>query len=200
MILLNLTPDYIDRNVKFYIIKNRIINKCLIVEKGKAMKMEKDEKDFFVKVYNETFYNLRQYVKRRILDPNLVDDVLQEIYMEIVRHIEDLKTHENYRGWIYKTAENKVKKINKICYHYAEYEIKYENISEIQLEKGVESTFLLYEQLKETLLEDEYELIIKKYKDGYSHQNLADMTGSTLSGTKMKISRIMKKLRNHLFP
>ena len=38
--------------------------------------------------------------------------------------------------------------------------------------------------------------LIKKYDEGYSHKELADMTGSSVAGCKMKLSRIVRKLKN----
>lgn len=53
---------------------------------------------FFNEIYEHTFNNLRKYIVRRCNDPLLEDDVLQEVYLEAYRHIEDLKRHENSVG------------------------------------------------------------------------------------------------------
>lgn len=162
------------------------------------MNKENWKEEFFNEIYDTTFYNLRKYIRRRCNDPTLVDDVLQEVYLEAFRHIDDLRTHENSIGWIYKTAENKIKKLNSINFKLITNEIAYDERIEDIPDKNSESDYILYEEYKEILLEDEYDLLIKKYLDGYSPSDLAEMTGTTVAGSKMKLSRIIKKLKNNL--
>lgn len=159
---------------------------------------KKTKEKFFYKVYDQTYYNLKKYVRRRSADSSLVDDILQEVYLEVFRHIEDLQTHENYVGWIYKTAENKVKKVNSIYNNHVANEIVCceETMENIAVEDR-EPDYIVYEDLKNILMQDEYELLMKKYVVGYSHKELADMTGNTLAGNKMRISRIIKKLKQN---
>ena len=73
-----------------------------------------NKKQLFQKLYDQTYINLRQFVQYRSRNPHMVDDILQEIYLETFRHIEVLSTHENQVGWIYKTAEYKIKKLNEV--------------------------------------------------------------------------------------
>lgn len=39
---------------------------------------------------------------------------------------------------------------------------------------------------------------MKRYNEGYSHREIAEMTGKTVASSKMKISRIIKKLKSKL--
>lgn len=154
---------------------------------------------FFNEIYEHTFNNLRKYIVRRCNDPLLVDDVLQEVYLEAYRHIEDLKRHENSVGWIYKTAENKVKKLNNVYYKLIANETAYnKGIEEISKDNDIESPYIIYEEYRRILKEDEYNLLMKKYCDGYSHSDLARMTGTTVAGSKMRMSRIIKKLQRNI--
>lgn len=151
---------------------------------------------FFNRIYDETYYNLRKFVEKRSRNPASVDDILQEVYIEVFRHIDDLTTHENYIGWIYKTADNKIKKLNNV-YNYL-------LIHEINLDEGKtmgttnEDQFWDIEKYKKVLKEDEYELLIMKYNKGYSHKDLAKMTGKSVAGSKMKLWRITNKLRENI--
>ena len=51
------------------------------------------------------------------------------------------------------------------------------------------------EEYRTALREDEYEILIKKYVEGYSHKDLAQVSGSSVAGSKMKLSRIINKLK-----
>lgn len=80
------------------------------------MNKTRKDKEFFEEIYNTTFAGLRKFVTYRCTNSALVDDILQEVYIEVFRHIDQLREHENIAGWIYKTADNKTKKLNKV-YH-----------------------------------------------------------------------------------
>lgn len=161
------------------------------------MKAEEKEK-FFNEIYNNTFYNLRNYIRRRIINISMVDDVLQEVYLEAFRHIDVLQAHENSVGWIYKTAENKIKKLNSVYKKHTTHEIAYDKTVESRSDEDIESNYIVYEEYRKILLDDEYDLLIKKYVDGYSNLELANMTGKTAAGNKMRLSRIIKKLKKIL--
>ena len=153
---------------------------------------------YFNEIYNESFYYLIMYVKKRSCDPAMVDDILKEVYYEAFRHIEDLMTHENDIGWLYKTAANKIKKLNNAYYKRTMYETTFEGCYENLVSMNDEFDIILCAEYRKILSEDEYDLVMKKYIHGYTHQDLAQMTGNSVGGNKMKISRIIKKLERNL--
>lgn len=150
------------------------------------------EEDFNI-IYDETYYNLRRFVKKRSPNCTIIDDILQEVYLEVFRHIDNLKMHENYIGWIYKTADNKIKKLNSDYDYFFLHEIYFDEGK--ALESTNEYEFTDFEKYRKVLKEDEYELLIMKYNKGYSHKELAKITGRSVAGSKMKLFRIIKKLR-----
>ena len=89
--------------------------------------MKKKQDEFFTGIYNETYNDLGKFVSRRTRNPGMSEDILQEVYLEAFRHLDDLKTHENPVGWIYKTAYNKIKKMNSIYNRHAFYETSLED-------------------------------------------------------------------------
>lgn len=46
--------------------------------------------------------------------------------------------------------------------------------------------------------EDEYELLMKKYRDEYRYKDIAQITGSSVEASKIRMHRILEKLRNSL--
>lgn len=151
--------------------------------------------NYFDELYKTTYDNLRQFVKRRSMNNDIVDDILQEVYIEVYRHIDHLKTHGNNIGWIYKTADNKIKKFNYIYSRNMSCSVSLEECEDWAV-MFKEDNFSELDEYREILREDEYLLLIKKYDEGYSHKELADMTGSSVAGCKMKLSRIVRKLKN----
>lgn len=156
---------------------------------------KKEQELLFQKLYEQTYTGLRRFVQCRSRNLHMVDDILQEIYLETFRHIEDLAVHENQVGWIYKTAEFKIKKLNEIYDRNASRELSNTEFFEPLSENNTEEMIKL-DEYRRILKEDEFALVMKKYAEGYSYKEIGQMIGNTESGTKMKIIRLIKKLRN----
>ncbi|WP_289501740.1 sigma factor-like helix-turn-helix DNA-binding protein, partial [Faecalibaculum rodentium] len=55
-----------------------------------------------------------------------------------------------------------------------------------------------FEEFQSILSPEEYDLFLKKYRDGLPYQALAKITHTSVSGSRARLSRIKKKLRKHL--
>ena len=102
-------------------------------------------------------------------------------------------TFVHNRYLIYKTAENKTKKLNEIYYKYYHHKSGLEE--EITYEERALTELIQGEEYQSILTEDEFLLLMMKYKEGYSHSEIAKMRNITEASSKMKLSRIMKKLK-----
>mgnify|MGYP001625269967 CR=1 FL=1 len=161
------------------------------------MKNIHTEEDFFNKIYGDTCIGLKRFIQRKSRDPTMVDDILQEVYIEVFRHLKELKAHENIIGWIYKTADNKTKKLNKVYNRHLIREVAMEEWNGT-IEDDCVLEIIRLEEYKAVLKEDEFVLLMLKYNDGYSHKEVAQITGITEGSSKMKLSRIVKKLRKNI--
>ena len=155
----------------------------------------KDE--FFNQIYDTTFPRLQKFVQYRSNDSGMVDDILQEVYLEVYRHLDDLKTHENILGWLYKTAGNKTKKLNSIYTRHLVRETSLEYYGNLP-EPVMEPELNTLDEYTSILKEDEIHLLLMRYQEGYSHKDLAEIFGITVGNSKMRLSRIIHKLRRYL--
>lgn len=157
--------------------------------------MNKAQKEFFEEIYNSSFAGLRKFVTYRCVNSALVDDILQEVYIEVFRHIDQLQEHENIAGWVYKTTDNKTKKLNEVYRRYYSNKTSIEERNLTYEENGL-AEIIQRGEYQSILKEDEFLLLMMKYKEGYSHQEIAKIKNITESNSKMKLSRIIKKLKN----
>lgn len=157
-------------------------------------KVQKD-KEFFEEIYNTTFIGLRKFVVYRCTNPALVDDILQEVYIEVFKHIDQLREHENIVGWVYKTADNKTKKLNEVYNKYYNHKTELEEWNLTYEENGL-AEIIQTNEYQSILSEDEFLLLMMKYKEGFSHQEIAKIKNITENNSKMKLSRIIRKLKN----
>lgn len=117
--------------------------------------------------------------------------------LETFRHIDELAAHENQVGWIYKTADYKIKKLNEVYDRNMARELSGADYEEPLMEDHFEEIGKL-DEYKQILKEDEFALVMKKYAEGYSYKEIGQMTGNTESGSKMKIARLVEKLRKNI--
>lgn len=159
----------------------------------------RSNEDFFNDMYRETIRPLRSYARKHSCHPDFVDDILQEVYLEAFRHIQILRTHENCIGWLYKTAAYKTLKFNKNYYTSAARETVYEESeAENLVPVSEEPAIVRFGEYRAVLSPEEYDLLLKKYRDGFPYRELAKITHTSVSGSRTRLCRIVKKLREHL--
>ena len=122
-------------------------------------------------------------------------NLLQEVYIEVFKHIDQLREHENIVGWVYKTADNKTKKLNEVYNKYYNHKTELEEWNLTYEENGL-AEIIQTSEYQSILSEDEFLLLMMKYKEGFSHQEIAKIKNITESNSKMKLSRIIRKLKN----
>lgn len=160
------------------------------------MKHSKFEQDqFFNEIYVEMYEEIYRYIRRMNYDNRMLEDILQETFYEAYKKIDILMEHENYRGWIYKTAKYKILKSNYYIHKTDETEVEL-NDSQVQIPNVTkDDNFIAYEEYKEVLTEKEFNFIMKHYVEGYTYKELAEQENVNVGACKMRASRIIKKLR-----
>ena len=71
--------------------------------------MRPEEDKFIERLYLDTFQLLWTYAMSKLNNPALAQEVVQDAFLEAIRNIEKLMSHENPRGWMKNTVKNKVK-------------------------------------------------------------------------------------------
>jgi len=51
---------------------------------------------------------LRNYIKRRVTDENLVDDIVQDVFEKVIKNIQRLNEVENIQEYLYKITRNTI--------------------------------------------------------------------------------------------
>ncbi len=59
-------------------------------------------------LWMEYHVKLHDFIERRVSDPMLADDILQDVFIKIHANIEHLESKEKIRAWIYKIAANAI--------------------------------------------------------------------------------------------
>lgn len=95
--------DRIIQNEKSF---NRITNYIL----NNPKKWERGEQFFtpFQKIWDEHKSELTNFIKSKIDDPSLVDDILQEVSIKLFDNLERQTEIQNHKAWLYQVARNTI--------------------------------------------------------------------------------------------
>lgn len=149
-------------------------------------------------VWNDFSDQLRAFITKRISDPDVVEDILQDTFLKIHRNIDTLKDDGRIRSWIYQIARNTIidyyrKSKPEPCNVEPDslpWEENEESASE-ELASGLrEMVEALPEPYAHALLNTEFE--------GMTQKELAHCLNISLSGAKSRVQRARQMLRDDL--
>ena len=161
---------------------------------SKILKGDRQAYALLVDEYKSPIYNLAYRIIANVED---ADDITQETFIRAYQYLWRYDPRKKYFTWLYTIAfnliKNHIRKNKKV--------ILSDELNESSLmannpspeEKSIEgqeiSSYLL-------LLEDESQaLLIMKYQEELSFDEIAGITGKSLSAVKMRIYRSLEKLR-----
>lgn len=162
--------------------------------------MDKSAKDKFLKELMEAAYEkVYIFIDRRQTDKGLVEDVVQETFLEAYKKAEVLAEHPNPLGWLYLTARNKMLSLSgsrkDLCF-FEDGEEAYLNRAKMDDAKYGEVE--LEESIKAVVSEKDYQMLCDYYLNGYNSGELAGKYGVERGSLRMQVSRLKKKLRKIL--
>ncbi|HET7012137.1 MAG TPA: RNA polymerase sigma factor SigZ [Anaerolineales bacterium] len=61
-----------------------------------------------LEVWESFAHHLRNYVRKRIADPDAAEDVMQDIFLRVHTHLEEVRNPERVLPWLYRIARSAV--------------------------------------------------------------------------------------------
>ncbi|RKO70555.1 sigma-70 family RNA polymerase sigma factor [Sphingobacterium puteale] len=126
-------------------------------------------------------------------DAEKAKDVMQDTFITVFTHMDELRHHENIPGWIYRIASNK-------CLRQIENEKKKELVKDYRFLKSSEvdpykeeKTFIKLHQCIADLPELD-RLIIGFFLEDLKQEKIAEILGITHSNVRVRIHRIKEVL------
>jgi RNA polymerase sigma-70 factor (ECF subfamily) len=149
-------------------------------------------------VWREYHSRLRGFIKSRITDDAAVDDTLQNVFLKMYSSLASLKNETKMQSWLYQIARNAI-----IDYYRSQrptVDIP-EGLPQPEADPGEKVTQELSECLPRMiqLLPEKYrETVVLSELKGLSQKEVADVQGTSLSGTKSRVQRGRVLLKNML--
>ncbi len=154
--------------------------------------------DKWLSLWEQYSRRLGAFIRSRVRDDEEAEDILQEVFVRIHRHLCCQPQWDKPDGWFYRIARNLI--IDHYRRRRETVEVP-ENLTAASDLPGEEPKAILALSLKEMVEElpepDRQALILTVYR-GMSQKQLAQSLGISLSGAKSRIQRARKKLRDML--
>lgn len=143
-----------------------------------------------------TIDNMRKVAKYYCYNVSDIDDVLSDLYMNVVKYSKSFKTDQNGYNWMVQIVKNLSFKYNKQSNKMLSIDIFdsylcYDNVDSILL------NFIIEEAILE-LTSEEKELIRLLYWDGNSPKEIAERSEVPLSTLYSRLNKIHKKIKKHI--
>jgi RNA polymerase sigma-70 factor (ECF subfamily) len=142
--------------------------------------------------------HLLQFIRRRVEDDAVAEDLLQEVFLRIHARIETLEDQSKIESWIYQIARNVV-----IDHYRSRRELVQlpENVFSVAMHNGPEPEETLSHSLREMAeaLPEPYRqaLLLTEY-EGLTQAALAAKLGISVSGAKSRVQRAREKIKDAL--
>ncbi len=141
---------------------------------------------------------LRSFIRRRVRDDHVADDLLQEVFLKIHNGIGSLKDDQRLTAWLYRVARN------TITDHFRKHPFEALNtdtVSERPAEAGDRSSQELATCLNQMVaqLPEKYRQAIELAElQGTTQRHVASQLGLSLSGAKSRVQRGRERLKKML--
>jgi RNA polymerase sigma-70 factor, ECF subfamily len=150
-------------------------------------------------IWSHLSLDLRRFIRRRVPDDHVADDLLQDTFMQVHRNIGTLQDAERLAAWVYQIARNVVHDHHRRTRNAAVVLADAENVSDDahDLQTGCPSITWLHEMVQS--LPDGYRQAVQMAEiEEQSQQDVADRLDLSLSGAKSRIQRGRAMLKDVL--
>jgi len=138
---------------------------------------------------------LRIFLARRVA-PESVEDIAQEALMALHRKRHTYDPEKPFAPWFVAIA--RYKWLDRLRKHYRQDEVELEDQASVGGHESAVVSKLVLERLLAHIPENQAQAIRLAKIDGYALDEIATMTGQSLSSVKVRIHRGMKKMMSKL--
>jgi len=171
-----------------------------IFEKILIQQIKKGDEQAFAQFYNTYQGKIYRFVYFKVSDEEKAQDLTDEVFMKAFQYLKDdeAKEIENFQAFVFKTARNLVIDF----YRTRKHDVSLDAISEIASKEDISQKIddkLDVEKIAKAIkqLSDDYrEVIILRFVDGLSFEEISQSTGKSLGNCRMLAHRGIQKIKD----
>lgn len=154
--------------------------------------MEKEKRDFLERLFLESYRQMESYAARFFSSRDIARDVVQETFLVALNKIDVLMESQNPRGWLFNTLKNVIGNTYRQQQRLSTtVPLEECNLTE-ELTPSVSATF------QSTIPQEELQILIWTYCEGWPYADVAERLGISLAACKKRIQRAKAKLKEAL--
>jgi RNA polymerase sigma-70 factor (ECF subfamily) len=150
-------------------------------------------------IWNKFRTELLNYIKTKVSDEYAAEDILQEVFIKIHKNIDQIDNLYNLRAWLYRITNNTIIDFYRKNKPFLPLDEVGDNIAveEELIDMNEEIAACLQPFLQN--LPDKYRRPLELFEfDGMKHKEISKKLNLSLSGSKSRILRAKKKLKEVL--
>lgn len=157
------------------------------------------DKQAYAHIINKYKNPLYAVILRMTRNPQDAQDFVQEAFLKIYRQLGKYKETGTFSSWLYRVAVNhcldefRKKRLQTVSGESIEEQLTEKNHPEIIFLKKEQQRQL--ERLLAALPDDERLIILLRYTNELSYEEISEVTGISLSTVRNKLHRAKKKMR-----
>jgi RNA polymerase sigma-70 factor (ECF subfamily) len=150
-------------------------------------------------LFSEEFaHSLKSFIAKRIASPQDAEDVLQEVFYRIYRHIDTLKEEGKAQAWTFQIARNAINDYYRTRRVAEPLEGISDRATTESEENGNKEIAGCLPAMVGHLSEKDREALVLTEYQGLTQKEAAEILGLSLSGAKSRVQRAKRKLKKLL--
>ncbi len=149
----------------------------------------------------EAFHTpLHGFISKRVSDETVADDLLQDIFLKIHLHIEELQEVKRLESWIYQITRNAIIDFYRSSRRMTSLDVPeaLDIPAELPDDDIVSELFPCVQAMVRNLpTQDRQALVLTEYQ-GLTQKDYGERLGLSLSGAKSRVQRAREKLKQQL--
>lgn len=161
--------------------------------------MVQQQNELIAALYQENYPQLLHYAENSLNDINWAQDVVHDVFYEALNQANKLSVHENPRGWLMTTLQNKITDNNRMYLRYIrrflslDPEVLEETLA-YEPDMSADSVAEILRKVKEALDEAEFHLLRRLVLEQRSHAQVAQELNISQWTCQKRLERIRRKL------
>lgn len=166
-----------------------------------AIRLKNGESQAISTIYLKFKYGLYSFCYRLVSDSAIAEDVVHETFVKIISERTKLQNPLALKAWIFTIARNEAFAVMKRKKNFRELREHDENIFEDEsvISEGQERQIIIEQFLNKLLPQYKEVLILREYEQ-LNYEEIASVTGTTVSSVKSRLFKARKALFEKLEP
>jgi len=161
----------------------------------------------FWNIYDQYYAKVRRFILTLVKDEWVADDLIQETFLKIQNNLKDLKDSSKLSSWIFRIAYNlcqdHFRQLKRSRNEESIDQEEMKDFKEALIQKGPDIQKELEQRQMGECVQDQINLLPESMRTvlllfdimEFSHQEIADILGSTVKNVKVRLHRARKKLK-----